>query len=369
MIPLRFQIKTDQTEPFVVRLNHANFNITRDNQDTDRGRFELHKGLASSGSTHYQNHQIQLEILNHLEDDLNGDVLLVLPKTGIAHRLIRAASSHNTFLITERCDQLCVMCSQPPKDGHTDMFPYFEAAALLAPIGATIGISGGEPTLFKEQLFSFLEKVMSSRGDLQFHILSNAQHFVMSDIERLRSLDRSRIVWGIPLYAASRSIHDEIVGKAGAFDKLLQSFSLLCVSGVQIELRTVLMRANSDDLCNLSDFIVSNLPFIKSWAIMQLENIGYGRMNWSKLFFDNSKENEPLTKAIDVARSRGIDTLLFNFPLCTIPAPYRHIAPSTISDWKRKYFDFCVSCDLKSDCSGFFEWHPNETGYKYIGQT
>src|SRR5690606_40913863 len=60
-----------------------------------------------------------------------------------------ADSRHNTLLVTERCDQLSVMCSQPPKKQHTDLFPLLKQACLLAPKGATIGFSGGEPTLYQ----------------------------------------------------------------------------------------------------------------------------------------------------------------------------------------------------------------------------
>jgi len=34
-----------------------------------------------------------------------GDVVLLDPDRSIMHRLIRAGSRHNTFLVTERCDQ------------------------------------------------------------------------------------------------------------------------------------------------------------------------------------------------------------------------------------------------------------------------
>jgi His-Xaa-Ser system radical SAM maturase HxsC len=367
MIPLRFKIETTEAEPFVVRLL-SNSGTSRLEFKGAASKFEAIFSKADEVGAEYRNSELSLRVLGADSSDIDGDVLLVMPKRGTAHRLIRAKSSHNTFLITERCDQLCVMCSQPPKEGHNDMFPYFEAAALLAPTGATLGISGGEPTLFKDQLFDFLRKVMTERPDLRFHILTNAQHFDQGDLNTLRSLDRSRIVWGVPLYARSFSVHDGIVGKPGAYDRLLKSLALLCQSGSQVELRTVLMAPNACELPALAKFVVSHLPFITTWAIMQLENIGYGRQNWAKLFFDSSNQFEPIAFALDIARSRGINTLLYNFPLCTIPDKYRALSPATISDWKRKFLEMCSDCKLKEDCGGFFEWHPIQHGYARAGE-
>ncbi len=332
------------------------------------GEFEVRLSGSDQERTSYQNSQLALHVFGQNADDLDGDVLFVVPRRGIAQRLIRAKSKHNTFLVTERCDQLCVMCSQPPKESHNDMFPYFEAAALLAPVGAILGISGGEPTLFKDQLFDMLQKVMALRSDLRFHILTNAQHFTLSDLERLKLLDLARITWGVPLYAKTDNLHDEIVGKKGALDRLCKSLALLCQAGAQIELRTVLMSTNASGLPELAKFVATKLPFISSWAIMQLENIGYGRKNWSTLFYDSSSRFEPLGIALDISRGRGINTMLYNFPLCTVPDKYRELAPSTISDWKRKFLGMCSGCRLRDDCGGFFEWHPSQHGYSSVGE-
>ncbi|WP_426232007.1 hypothetical protein [Pararhizobium sp. DWP3-4] len=106
--------------------------------------------------------------------EIGGDVLLLLPGQASAHRLTRADSRHNTLLVTEQCDQLCVMCSQPPpKKQHSDLFDQFATAVTLAPNDSYVGISGGEPMLHKERLFTFLETSAALRPDVRFHILTN----------------------------------------------------------------------------------------------------------------------------------------------------------------------------------------------------
>ena len=196
------------------------------------------------------------------------EVLIIFTDANKCQRFFRPAASINTILLTEECDQLCIMCSQPPKNKRYDHFELFYEASLLVPINSTIGISGGEPTLLKNNLFKFLEKVIKSRSDIRFHILSNCQHFLEKDIKYLSKLSKN-ILWGIPLYSHLPDKHDQIVGKKGAFYKVLENFNYLIQSGSRVELRTVLMRQNYPDLPKLSEFITTHLNWIEFWAILE----------------------------------------------------------------------------------------------------
>lgn len=292
--------------------------------------------------------------------DVDGDVVLMQPDVQRVERLLRAGSPHNTLLVTERCDQLCVMCSQPPKKTHIDRFALLEEACLLAEPGIVIGISGGEPTLYKEQLFGMIERVLEARDDLEFHILSNAQHFEQGDVERLRDPRFRRVVWGVPLYASDAVLHDEIVGKQGAFARLEESLAWLMLSGARVELRTVLVSSNLNALPALTRYVTRRLRFIDAWSIMQLENIGFARNRWGNLYVDHSKDFAAIADALTAATLHGVPVRLFNFPRCTVPEPFRHLAAASISDWKRKYVAACGPCTERDACTGFFEWHPDE---------
>jgi len=360
MIPLRIGAESSGgTAPFVVRLN-TDFGLRSSAHDAYLQDIDGNHAVYSFGS----GEQLRLHSQDPLS--LDGDVLLVLPTRRVAHRLIRASSPDNTLVVTEQCDQLCVMCSQPPKPVHVHHFALLETAAMLAPAGSVIGISGGEPTLYKQALFDFLRHTLAGRPDLSFHILSNAQHFEESDLPILRQLPASQITWGIPLYAPDPSLHDRIVGKAGAFDRLMSNLTILCKSGASIELRTVVMRANTDALPMLANQICTHIPFVARWAIMQLENIGFARKIWADQFYDSSADFAPIGAALDLARARGIAALLYNFPLCTLPPAYRKLAPPTISDWKRRYLECCNQCASQTICSGFFEWYPDDQGFAGI---
>jgi len=298
---------------------------------------------------------------------LLGDVLLVNRGRGYGDRILRRKSEHNTLLITERCDQLCVMCSQPPKDYELDLFEEYGRALPYAAPNAVIGISGGEPLLYKNQVFELIKRATKRRPDLGFHILTNAQHLTTEDVETAASLPAGRVKFAVPLYAAEPNLHDQIVGKVGAFESAIDGITVLMESGAEVEIRTVVMKQNVDGLVDLARLLAWNMPDIDHWAVMQLEYIGFARKNWDSIFFDHSVNCDPLFRAIDAAEQHGVRSLLYNMPLCTLPEKLRHLAPPTISDWKKKLFDKCTNCGASSGCSGFFAWQPFEKTYEKLG--
>lgn len=350
MIPLTLPAEAERGAPFITRLrtsrrvaDHLDDSILVE-EDAGGAVFSGRHGLVA--------------IDGAPAAALDADVVLVTPAAGRAERLLRAGSQHNTLLVTERCDQLCVMCSQPPKKHHSDRFALLEAACLLAEPGAVIGITGGEPTLYKQQLLGMIERVLAARADIEFHVLTNAQHFEPGDIERLRDPRYRRVTWGVPLYASEPGLHDRIVGKEGAHALLEQGLATLLLAGARVELRTVVLRENVAQLPTLARHVSARLSFIQTWSIMQLEHIGFARNRWAALYVDHRRDFTPFAAALDHAMLHGIAARLFNFPRCSVPAGYRDLAVASISDWKRKFVPGCDPCRERASCSGFFEWHP-----------
>lgn len=342
----------EQGPPFVVKVVRAK------PPAADASQYAILTG-GGAGPHSCSSPQGGFTLLVSEDDSPEGDVLLCIPAHGVAQRLFRHGSQHNTLLLTERCDQLCVMCSQPPKASNDDWrFPHYERALHLVDRDAVIGISGGEPTLYKDVLLNILGRVSEKRPDLSYHILSNGQHFVPEDRERLAELHRRvRITWGIPLYSHQAKQHDRIVGKEGAYHRVLESLYLLASTRADIELRTVITALNVLQLPHLASFIASHLPFIADWAIMGMEPIGYAKANRDALFFDHSAFPQPLVSAAQISKLLKIPCHFFNIPRCTVPPAIRGNCVDSISDWKKKFLPQCTACTERSACSGFFEWY------------
>ena len=138
---------------------------------------------------------------------IHGDVILCIPEGKRIQRIYRANSTNNTFLFTERCDQMCAMCSQPPRSSIDRWrFPHFQKAIELADPESTIGISGGEPTLYKQELFDILKNTADKRPDIKIHILSMVSTFWMKITDPQSINDDLHVLWGIPLYSFDEKI-------------------------------------------------------------------------------------------------------------------------------------------------------------------
>ncbi|MDH5731138.1 MAG: His-Xaa-Ser system radical SAM maturase HxsC, partial [Gammaproteobacteria bacterium] len=230
------RMKTD--EPFVIQISskpqtfNSNFCASYARQDEKVQVWCIHGEFSFTLSK---------------KDSIEDDICIVFPETQQLIRQYRAHSNSNTLLITEQCDQTCLMCSQPPKNKFYDDYDLYIQVMKLTPVKSVIGISGGEPLLEKNKLFLFIDKILAIRPDLQFHILTNAQHFGMEDLSFIKNT-KNNIVWCIPLYSSNPTLHDDIVCKVGAYKQLLKSLNILFVAGSIVELRTVLIKQNQWEL-------------------------------------------------------------------------------------------------------------------------
>ena len=358
MIKLKLKANFDESgDPFVVKLCSEDRSLLAETPQEDIAIYKDEINFLSVESS-----RGKFQIFVEDKDDYHGDVILCIPEGKRIQRIYRANSTNNTFLFTERCDQMCAMCSQPPRSSIDRWrFPHFQKAIELADPESTIGISGGEPTLYKQELFDILKNTADKRPDIKIHILSNGQHFLDEDMETLQSInDDLHVLWGIPLYSFDEKNHDEIVGKEGAFKKVMENLFKIGSAGTAIELRTVLTKKNALDLPELANFVSKHLGFINKWVIMAMEPIGFAKANKDALFYDHSIARFPLHNALDIAALNGLNVQLYNFPLCTVDEKYRKYCTQSISDWKNKYLDDCSACEMQDSCCGFFEWYTED---------
>ena len=98
-------------------------------------------------------------------------------------------SNDNTLFVTAQCNNRCIMCCQPPL-AHDDIGALYEKNIHIiesAPEGIkVVGITGGEPTLLGDRLFSLIEHIRRHIPSAAIHILSNGRNF--SDLEYTRKL-------------------------------------------------------------------------------------------------------------------------------------------------------------------------------------
>ncbi len=273
-------------------------------------------------------------------------------------RKISIDSNDNTLFVTAQCNNRCLMCSQPPlkKDDVDILFEQNLRIIDSAPKQLTdIGITGGEPTLLRNKLFTLIEKIKENLPDTMIHILTNGRIFSDRNYaKRLAGLNHSKLLLGIPIHSDYINDHDYIAGVVNAYDETLKGLYNLAEFNIKIELRIVINRLNYKRLPKLADYIYRNLPFVNYISFMGLEDIGYTIKNQHLIWINPQEYKKELEEAVISLATWGMNVSIFNLPLCCIPESLHEFARRSISDWKVKYLQECDNCLLKKDCCGLF---------------
>ena len=272
--------------------------------------------------------------------------------------LIDIQSNDNALFVTGQCNNRCVMCCQPPI-AHDDVY-YFYAKNLRLVESApkmldTIGITGGEPTLLGDRLFSLLRHIRQHLPYTSIHILSNGRRFSDEDFVRdFASASDGPAIVGIPLHADSPLMHDQIAGVEGAYNETMLGLYNLAAYDIDIELRIVINKMNYKRLPKMASFISKNLAFVSCVAFMAMEDIGYTIKNREKVWIEPLEYVPELEKAASFLAQMEFDVSLYNLPLCLLPVPMHPFARKSISDWKNTFVTQCEQCSRKGDCCGLF---------------
>ncbi|MEI8406005.1 MAG: His-Xaa-Ser system radical SAM maturase HxsC, partial [Actinomycetes bacterium] len=264
--------------------------------------------------------QNQLELPEEMSYIDEGDIARISP-SGRISVIFRKKSPNNTFLLTERCNHYCLMCSQPPKD-HDDswlMEEAMEALELIPKDTVNIGYTGGEPTLYGDQFLELIAKTKQVLPNTAIDVLTNGRTFKDSSFaKRYAEIDHHDCLLGIPIYSDDPAQHDYVVQANGAFDETVQGILNLKRFNQKVEIRVVIHKQTIDRLVQTCEFIARNLIFVDHVALMGLEMMGFTRANLDKLWIDPYEYKNTLSKALEVLNSYGIKTSIYNHQLCVV---------------------------------------------------
>jgi His-Xaa-Ser system radical SAM maturase HxsC len=298
-----------------------------------------------------------IRLSNDFEYIDDGDVIRLVPERSELRVLYRRSSSHNSFLVTERCNHYCLMCSQPPRDVDDDWIfgEIMLAIPLIDPETSYLCFSGGEPTLLGDRFLKLIQTCKAYLPNTSLMVLTNGRAFYDDRFaEALGRIEHPDLLLGIPIYSDLAHIHDSVVQADGAFDETLRAMINLRRHGVKTEIRVVLHKETITRLPQLATFIARNLLFADHVALMGLEITGFTRANLERLWIDPSDYRNELREAVETLDRARMRVSVYNAQLClTEPAIWR-FAKRSISDWKQEYMQECQGCSVMDQCAGFF---------------
>jgi len=321
--------------------------------------------LSPSAAPHWQTASPLIHSVKSLDYLTDGDVISLSPN-GFVRTLYRRNSASNFLLTTDQCNSLCLMCSQPPRqvNDFDRIREHFRLIDLIDPETRELGITGGEPTLFKDDFLRLIKYCKDRLPNTTLHVLTNGRLFYYRDFAyKLGEIAHPDIMLGIPLYSAVDSEHDHVVQARGAFEETVLGMHNLARYGVPVEIRVVIHKQTYRRLPVLAEFIARNFPFAAHVALMGLEMFGFVHQNFDELWIDPHDYQSELLQATETLFLSGLNTSIYNHQLCVLDRRLWPFARKSISDWKNIYLDVCQRCDVRDECGGLFQSAAKKHSY------
>ena len=283
------------------------------------------------------------------------DIFTTLP-SGRSRCIYKPEWRDLTLFFTNDCNSRCIMCPQVSDDRHGNYLETCKAIIDLRPNNLEqIGITGGEPTLYKSELLELLSHVHSTYPRVSISLLTNGRSFIDSSfVKKISEINHRRLMIGVPLYAANYEQHNEIVGSANAFQQTVEGLFNLYRFDLSIEIRMVVFKYNYAWLTEFASFIWRNFPFVHHIAFMGMEYVGSAAANRDSFWIDPYHFKDELDAAVNYLHRCGMNVSIYNTPLVLLNENARKFARDSISRWKKKFFGVCDRCSQQDQCSGWF---------------
>ena len=276
-----------------------------------------------------------------------------------------------TLFFTGRCNSNCMMCPYTTKwreRAESTSPAILECyVKLMDPLAPYLCITGGEPTLIGKDFFTLLACIREHFSRTLVHILTNGRTFGnQCFFVEYRLARPSLTLLGIPIYASEAGLHDSITGVRGSFDETILGLDRLYHAGEKIELRIVITAQNITHLNEIAEMIIHRYFRVYMVSLMGLEMMGNAFLNREQVWIPYESVTPLLRNAVDDLVTHGVQTQIYNMPLCKVDRRHWPLCKRSISDDKMAFPPECDLCTMKGICGGFFVANLHVPGINVI---
>ena len=307
----------------------------------------------------YDGYIVMPESAEHLFEEYDEDDVMSIEEKGIIFHLYDANSDDNAIVFTMQCNSNCIMCpcsENSRKNACLNSAEYIKEIFRYVPEHTQyLTLTGGEPTLLKNDFFEVMSHIKESGRKTHFQLLTNGRAFGdYSFTKRFVECLPESIELGIPVYGYNEETHDSITRSTGSFKQTIIGIHNLLHHDIDVEIRIVLTKLNIDYVIKIAAYIVKYLPGVRCVNFMGLELMGNAAKNMDEVWLPYEEMFAKSEKAIRFLINHGIDVKLYNFPLCTVKKDYWVLCSKSISDYKIEYDEVCSECKVREICGGIF---------------
>ena len=270
-----------------------------------------------------------------------------------------ASSIDNALFITNKCNSNCIMCPTSDivrRDSGVEKIENLMQICKQIPSDAVhLTITGGEPFLLGEDIFTMLSYLKRSLNEVEYLLLTNGRVFSNNSFfEKFKATFPRKMTVAIPIHGSTKEKHDNIVRSSGAFNQTIAGLQKLTQLDLKLEIRIVVSKLNIEDIDNIADLIIEQIPNVSVVNIIGLEMLGNARKNMTEVWIDYKESFKKIRNTIRRLVVSGIDVGVYNYPLCCVDRAFWPICEKSITEYKVKYLEECEKCAKKDACGGMF---------------
>lgn len=308
---------------------------------------------SSDSNIYFQNNEYKKLVF--LRD---YDVVEVFPN-GIASVFYEDLTGECVFCVSDKCNSNCVMCPTGEETRRRgDICSEEHLINLSRHIPGDIEhitITGGEPFMMRKRIFPFLLFLRSRFSNTEFLLLTNGRALSIPEYcTELLETAPDNTLYGIPLHASNKYLHDSITQVNGSFEQTIAGINNLLAMRMKVEIRIVVSNLNASDIFSLAKMIAASFHDVDHVCIMAMEMTGNAYKNKNRVWLPYKQAFQSIEKAIDLLMSNGIDVCLYNFPLCTVKPAFWTLCRKSITPYKIRYMEKCNTCCMRDACGGLF---------------
>ena len=303
----------------------------------------------------YELSDSNINLCEYLHD---GDIITI-NEYGLIDKRYDNIDRDATVFITGQCNSNCIMCPDSDAErqrntGYSDEWLYRYVDMLPDNICHLV-VTGGEPTLRTKQFFEVMHMLAARFNEIECLLLSNGRSLASKKIvDALLEYCPQYLTVAIPIHGHIDSLHDAITRADGSFRQTCIGIKHLLVRKVAVEIRVVVSKLNYQHLSDIARFIVAEFPTATIVNFIGLETLGNCAKNLSTVFIDYVDSFPYIKEAQIILMEAGIDTSIYNYPLCTVERGFWTLCQRSITPSKVRYAAECEACEAKKYCSGFF---------------
>lgn len=279
------------------------------------------------------------------------------------------------FCIWDKCNNRCVMCSNPEypwqtESGHKVEYDFETLVARLNIIKNTIkkdepiNITGGETTLHPK-FFDILKYLQDNFPATKINLLTNGRMFAYEEFAK-KTLSFSNVNIVLPFHGYNDKTHDSVTLVKGSFKQVVSGLNNLRKYkniNQEIEARIIITRATHRFIDKITKYILKNFSLINRIVLVFMEIEGHALKNIKNValryedFYPYFGELEKYLK-----NASGKEIRLYHFPLCTAPVNFWPYIWRTLPDYEVSYIDACKKCKFKKYCLGIHKGYLENIG-------